>query len=60
MLPPKMFLVDFRKDICTAPFLDVQELHSQSNWKSNICIFLYVSVRNICSKDVESFYLVRS
>ena len=29
-----------KKNIFTAPFLDVQELHSRSNWKANVCIFL--------------------
>ena len=32
------------KNICTAPFLEPQELHSRSTWKSNICIFLEISV----------------
>ena len=39
-----------KKDICTALFLDAQELHSWSTLKGNICIFLYISVRK--------FYLV--
>ena len=38
-------LIDVRKNICTAPFLDVQELHSQSTWKPNVCISLYISVQ---------------
>ena len=29
-----------RKNISTAPFLDIQVLHSRSIWKSNVCIFL--------------------
>ena len=43
--PANMLLVGVRKNICTAPFLDTQELHSQSTWKANICIFLHISVR---------------
>ena len=27
------------KSICTAQFLDAQELHSRSTWKANVCIF---------------------
>ena len=34
------FLVGVRKCFCTASFLDAQELHSQSIWKSNVCLFL--------------------
>ena len=41
-----VFLVGVRKNICSAPFLDAQELHSQSNWKVNVCIFLQISVGN--------------
>ena len=40
-----------KKDVCTAPFLDGQELHSWSTLKANLCIFLCISVRK--------FYLVR-
>ena len=41
-----MFLVGDRKNVCTAPFRDTEELHSQSAWKANVsCIFLYISVR---------------
>ena len=32
------------ENICTAPFLEPQELHSRSTWKSNVCIFLEISV----------------
>ena len=39
-----MFLVGSRKIICTAQFLDDQELHSPSTWKVNICVFLCISV----------------
>ena len=34
-----------QKNICTAPFLDAQELHSWSTLKANVCIFLYISLR---------------
>ena len=37
--------VGVRKNICTGPFLDVQELHSRSTLKANVCIFLYISVK---------------
>ena len=40
-----IFLFGVRKNICTAPFLDAQELHSWSTLKANVCIFLYISVR---------------
>ena len=33
------------ENICTAPFLDAQELHSWSTWKANAYMFLYISVR---------------
>ena len=36
-----------QKNICTAPFLDAQELHSSSSLKANVCIFLYIPVRDI-------------
>ena len=48
----------FQKNICTAPFLKTQELHSPSTWKANFCIFSYISVEDFCSRDVESFFLV--
>ena len=38
--------VGVRKNICTGPFLDVQELHSRSTLKANVCVFLYISVKN--------------
>ena len=31
-----------QKNICAAPFLDTQELHSWSTLKANACIFLYI------------------
>ena len=40
-----MFLVDVWKHICTASFLDVQALNSQSSWKINVCVYLRISVR---------------
>ena len=40
-------LVGVRKNICTAPFLNDQELHSQSTLKASVCSFLYISVRKI-------------
>ena len=33
------------KNICTAPFLEAQELFSWSTLKANICIFLKASLR---------------
>ena len=45
--PADMFLCSVRKDICTAPFLDAQELHSWSTLKANVCIFLYISLKKI-------------
>ena len=52
--PVNMFLFRVRKNICTAPFPDVQELLSWSTLKANVCIFLYISLRKIlfqrCSK----------
>ena len=42
--PADMFLFGVRKDICTAPFLDAEELHSWSTLKANVCIFLYISL----------------
>ena len=40
-----MFLFGVRKNVCTAPFLDAQELHSWSTLKANVCMFLYISLR---------------
>ena len=37
-----MFLFSVRKNICTAPFPDAQELLSWSTLKENVCIFLYI------------------
>ena len=43
--PADMFLLGVRENICTAIFLDAQELHFWSTLKANVCIFLYISVR---------------
>ena len=53
--PANMFLFGVRKKICTAPFSDAQELLSWSTLKANICIFLYISLRNFYFKDVSRF-----
>ena len=53
-----MFLLGVRKNICTAPFPDVQELLSWSPLKANVCIFLYISLKKFCFKDIVRFYLV--
>ena len=42
-----MFPFGPRKNICTAPFLDAQELHFWSSLKANACIFLYISLKNL-------------
>ena len=55
-----MFLCDVRKNICTASFLDTQELHSWSTLKVNVRIFLYITLKKICFQDVIMFYLVGS
>ena len=49
-------LFGVREDICTAAF-DAQELHSWSTLKANVCILLYISVRNVL---LVRFYLVGS
>ena len=40
--PANMFLVGVGKKNCTAPFLDVQELHSPKTRKTNLCQCLYI------------------
>ena len=40
-----MFLFGVRKNICTAPFPDAQELLSRSTLIANVCIFMYISLR---------------
>ena len=48
-----------QKDICTAPFLEAQELHSRSTWKASISIFLHVFVRKCLFQSRKgSFYLI--
>ena len=42
-----IFLFGARKNICTAPFLDAQELHSWSTLKTNVFIFLYISLTKL-------------
>ena len=46
------------QEICTAPFLDAQELYSRSTLKANVHILLYISVRKFISKDVVRFFWV--
>ena len=56
--PADMFLFGVRKNICTASFPDAQELLSWNTVKSNVCIFLYISLRKFCFKDLARFYTV--
>ena len=49
------FPTDFPANICTALFLDAQELHSRNTRKVNVCMFLYISVRSFIS--VRNFSL---
>ena len=35
-----------QKNICTTPFLNAQELHFWGTLKANVCIFLYISLKN--------------
>ena len=49
--PANMFPFGVRKNICTAPFPDAQELLSWSTLKANHCIFLYAppqKLKNSC------------
>ena len=48
--PANMFLFGVRKNIWTASFLDVKELHSCSTLKANVCRFLYISVKKYLSQ----------
>ena len=41
--PANMFLFGVGKNIGTKLFPDAQELHSWTNLKANVCIFLYIS-----------------
>ena len=52
-----IFPVGVIKIICTAPFLEAQELHSRSTWKTNV----YVNkspFKNFCVGNVGSLYLL--
>ena len=40
-----MSLFGVRKNICIAPFPDAQELLSYGSLKTNVCMFLYISLR---------------
>ena len=57
-VPASMFLCSVRKNVCTTPFLDAQQLHFWSTLKANVRIFLYISPKNFCFRDVVRFYLV--
>ena len=48
-----------RKSICTAPFLDAQELHYWSTLKANVFIFLYISVRKRLSQRCSKIWTSR-
>ena len=41
------FCLMSEKNICTAPFLDAQELHSWDTLNANVSIFLYISTRRL-------------
>ena len=56
--PANMFLCGVRKNICTRPFCEAQELHSWSTLKANVCIFLYISLKKFCFRDIVRFYLI--
>ena len=56
--PANMFLFGVSKNIRTTPFPDVQELLSRRTLKANVCIFLYISLRNFFFKDVVRLYLL--
>ena len=55
-IPANMYLLGVRKNICTAPFLDAQELYSWSILKANLCIFLYISVTKVLFSRHTSIY----
>ena len=40
------------KEICTTPFSDVHELHSWSTLKANTYIFVHISLKKFCLKDL--------
>ena len=56
--PADIFLFGVRKNLCTASFPDAYELLSSTTLKANVCIFLYISLRKFCFKDLARFYLV--
>ena len=53
-----MFLFGVRKNIWTTLFLEAQEMHSWSNLKANISIFLYISLKKYFFKDLVRLYLM--
>ena len=55
--PAKTFLFGVRKNICTAPFPDAQELLSWSTLKANVSIFLYISLRKIFVSKIEQDFI---
>ena len=50
--PVSMFLCGVRKNICTTPFLDAQELHFWITLKANVCMFLYISLKKFHFRGV--------
>ena len=56
--PGNKFLCGVRKNICTTPFVDAQELHSWITLKANVCIFLYISLKKFRFRGIVKFYLV--
>ena len=40
-----MFLYSVKKNVYTARFLDASELYSRITLKTNVCIFMYISLR---------------
>ena len=54
-----MFLFGVRKKNCNGPFLDTQELYSSGTLKTNVCIFLYISLKKyLFQRRSKIFYLV--
>ena len=47
----------WQKNICTAPFLDTQELHSWRTLKANACIFLFIYLRKCLFQRRVRFHL---
>ena len=54
-----MLLFNIKKDICTSPFLDAQELHYWNTLKASVCIFLYIYVRTFLFQRRSKIYLMR-